>query len=444
MQVKKKWHENADDLYKQGKTWVEIAEEIQKIPGVEGNIWSIAERVRSYIRKQSFYTGQQTQAKAPVTQAVPQETPQTGESVTYKADGSIVSTKFIFLAEGENLTPSQLLKLHGLNPTDWKVYTYTNNFWNSQAKGGALLICYQSKLIATPLKGVRPDPAELRSLYVDLVRDPLPVRVDHKVYGDKLAVVHVADLHLGKLCWQGESPENYDYKIARDVYFRAVFDIADRLEGKGIEQILFVWSNDFFNSDNPEQTTTKGTPQDTDVREKKLHRVGCQMLAQGIEILKQIAPVRTFYTPSNHDEMSAYHALLLLEAYFRNDPEVQVDPEPYPRKFVLYGITLLGFCHGNTENSKGSKDKASRLASTMPIEARELWSQAKVYEMHVAHLHGEQVTQEINGVIVRRVSSPTAADNYHTTAGFIGAVRKCQAFIYEKERGLVDVLNSPV
>ena len=52
--------------------------------------------------------------------------------------------------------------------------------------------------------------------------------------------------------------------------------------------------------------------------------------------------------------------------------------------------------------------------------------------------------QEINGVIVRRISSPTALDTYHTTRGYMGAVRKAQTFLYHKERGLVHTINTPV
>ena len=118
--------------------------------------------------------------------------------------------------------------------------------------------------------------------------------------------------------------------------------------------------------------------------------------------------------------------------------------DAYPRKYILYGNTLLGFTHGNRENDKGGKEKASRLASLMPIEAKGLWGKARYYEMHAAHLHSEQMIQEINGVIVRRIASPTATDTYHTNYGYMGAVRKAQTFIYDRVRGLVQIINSPV
>ena len=261
-----------------------------------------------------------------------------------------------------------------------------------------------------------------------------------------MAEVNIADLHLGKLCWHGDTPENFDYKIARDLYYQLIGEIAEQLKDKPIEYITFVWSNDFFNSDTVNQTTTGGTPQDTDIRERKLFNVGVEMLVRGIEMLQEIVkvPIRTFYTPSNHDEMCGYHALKYLEAWFRKDTSVEIDISAYPRKYQLFGKTLIGYCHGDKENSNGSKEKASRLASLMPLEAKRLWAQADFNEMHTAHLHSEQMIQEINGVIVRRISSPTASDTWHTESGYLGAVRKAQTFIYDKERGLVQIINTPV
>jgi hypothetical protein len=294
----------------------------------------------------------------------------------------------------------------------------------------------------TANKGI--DLAELDRHFAELNRENFTPPTIRPIIGSLMAEVNIADLHLGKLCWHGDTPEDYDYKIARDTYYRIIGEIAEQLKGKPIEYITFVWANDFFNADTIEQTTTGGTRQDCDVRWQKMYNVGVEMLVRGVEMLEDIAPIKTFYTPSNHDEIGGYLALKYLEAWFRQDPNVSVDTDAYPRKYQLYGNTLIGYCHGSTENSRGNKDKASRLASLMPIEARKLWGQAQFYEMHAAHLHSEQMIQEINGVIVRRISSPTALDTWHTVSGYLGAVRKAQTFIYDKERGLVQTINTPV
>lgn len=417
------WKEESLSLYQSGKGWLDIAEVIQPKYFPKEKPFGIAERIRSFIRRSPEYN-----SKNPS---------KTIEGQSMSSDGTLTSIKFITLAEGEDMTPTRIMKLHGLNPYSWQVVTYNNNMWNTQVKGGILQISYQSKLIVKPLKTSLPTLEEMREVFSELERTGVPKIIPRVHKGHKMAEVNVADLHLGKLCWYGEAPENYDHKIAREVYYTALSDVVDRIRGLGLKYILFVWSNDFFNSDNAEQTTSHGTRQDTDVREKKLYKTGFEMLVQGIEMLKEVAPVKTFYVASNHDEICSFHALLGLSAWFRNDPEVEIEESPYPRKYHLFGKTLIGFTHGASE-------KAPRLASLMPIEAKEYWSQATTYEMHTAHLHSEHAIQEVNGVIVRRISSPTVADSWHTKSGYIGAVRKIQTFVYDEERGLLDILNTPV
>lgn len=420
----------AEQLYrKYGRNWSCIADEMMPLfPGLKH--FEVKEKIRSHVRRAPYFRQQK------------QEDFQRS-SIEYKSDGSIISEKFIVVRDGDEMTPEYIIEAHGLKPSAWEVVSYKNNFWNSQIKGGAKQISYQSKLTVKPRKG-GVDLAEIDKHFAALDRKHFVPPIIKPMLGDMMAEVNIADLHLGKLCWHGDTPENYDYKIARDTYYRIIGEVCEEIKGKPLEYILFVWSNDFFNSDNEEKTTTAGTPQDTDIREKKLFNVGCEILVRGVEMLSDIAPVKTFYTPSNHDALTGYHALKYLEAWFRRDPNIEINTDAYPRKYLLYGNTLLGFCHGDKEESKGTKERASRLASLMPLEAAHLWGQARYREMHSAHLHSEQMIQEINGVIVRRISSPTALDTWHTQSGYVGAVRKAQTFLYGRERGLMQVINTPV
>lgn len=423
------WKAEAERLrFEENKSWTETADELSKyFPSLSAT--QVRDKVRTYIRNTPRY---KTVAKDNRAQG----------SFEYRADGSIISQKFITIRDGDDMTPSFLLEAHGLKPSAWEVISYRNNFWNTQIKGGTKQISYQSRLSAKPANKL--DLAEIDKHFAQLERKSFkPPKVKAKT-GTMMAEVNVADLHLSKLCWRGDTPENYDYKIARETFYRIIAEAIDNLRGKPIEYITFVWANDYFNADTIGNTTTAGTPQDVDVRWQKMFNVGVEMLVRGMEMLSEVAPVKTFYTPSNHDESTGYHALKYLEAWFRKDPMVEINTDAYPRKYQLYGNTLIGYCHGDKENRRGTKEKASRLASLMPIEASSLWGQAKFREMHAAHLHSEQMIQEINGVIVRRISSPTASDTWHTEHGYIGAVRKAQVFLYEKERGLLQTINIPV
>lgn len=390
------------------------------------------EKIRRYIRDTPLYKS-----------AVPDEPEKS--SFEYHADGSIVSEKFITCKNGQNMTPEFLLAAHGLDVSRWEVVSYKNNFWNSQLKGGYLQISYQSKLTARP-KSQSLDLAEIDKHFDLLDRHYAPpVILPERKSGPLIAEVNIADLHLGRLSWYGDTGENYDHKIARDIYLQCISDICHDLKGRDIEYISFPLGNDLLNSDTPDKTTTAGTPQDTDIRWQKMTNVAIDMVIDGFEMLKTVAPIQAFYVASNHDEVSTYGIVNTVKAWYRNDPSVTVDRDAISRKYRLYGNTLVGYSHGNNEkSSEGNKNRIGKLAANIPVEAPQMWAQSKYREFHAAHFHSEHAIEEVNGVIVRRISSPTAPDTWTFRSGYVGAVRKAQTFIYDKERGLMQIINTPV
>lgn len=437
------WHLEAMQMYQRGMKPRDMAPLLCHYFPADHNILRVKDSIRKYIQNTDEYKARHSTIApgggdlSDCTIEAEKPTEQYKSSVEYKQDGSIISTKFLKLQNGEKLTPEELLTLHGLDPCLWEVTHCINNFWNSQLTGGILQISYQSKLTAKPKKqGL--SFAEIDAHFAEMDREHITPEIAYRTHeGHMMAEVNIADLHLGKLCWHGDTPENYDYKIAQDLFYRLISEICGQLRDKPLDYILFVWSHDFFNCDTITQTTTAGTPQDVDVRWQKLFNVGCDMLVKGIEMLMQIASVKTFYIPSNHDEMTGYHAMKYIQAWFRHDENVEVIQNAQPRFYHVYGENLIGFTHGDTE-------KANRLSALMPNEARQQWGVTQYHELHCGHLHSERATEELNGVIVRRIASPTATDTWHNKSGYIGAVRKAQTFIWDKDNGLMQTINTPV
>lgn len=378
--------------------------------------------------------------KSNVKQNTTTDTPPTDTkgSFEYKANGDSISERIIEISHLEEITPELMMEKHGLKKDLWEVISYRNNFWQNQTKENKTLTLYQSKLIVKPKKqGLSLE--EIDKHFEQLDRKfvmPINIKSKPQPKRNRIAEINIADLHLGKLCWVGDTGNNFDYKIAMQVFRDITTRIYSELP-RDLDYIIFVWANDFFNCDTITNTTTAGTQQSVDIRWQKLFNKGVEMLVEAITLFSVIAPVKTFYIASNHDEMTGYHALKYLEAWFRNDDNVEIDTSPMARKYMLYGNTLIGFTHGD-------KEKANRLSALMPIEAKELWGKAKYNEMHTAHLHSEHAIVEINGVIIRRIASPTATDHWHYTSGYVGAVRKAQTFIYDKELGLTNIINTPV
>ena len=422
------WQDRAMQLKTDGKTYNEIASQLNSEYLDEQFSYC---QVRGWLRRHNK-TGE------------PKKEP-FRKKTEYRNDGSVLFESIIELFENDVVTPEKLLEAHGLDISQWTVINCTNNYWESQIKGGRKIVLYQSKLTAKPIQNsVSTD--VIRSLFDELNRETPAITADYPMAEhSKMAEVNIADLHLGKLCWHGNTGENYDHKIAKKNFESIVERICEELQGMGLEYILFVWSNDYFNSDNEESTTTKGTPQDTDIRFEKLFKAGTKMLVWAIERFKQIAPVKTFRIPSNHDNVLSLSALVVLQAWFRNDKQVTISDDSTPRKYILFGNSLTGFCHGDTEGRESkNKEKASRLASLMPIEARGLWGKALYCEMHAGHLHSEQMINEINGVIVRRISSPTASDTWHVNSAYVGSTRKAQTFIYDAADGIIKIIHTPI
>lgn len=359
-------------------------------------------------------------------------------------DGSItISAEIVADADSEKLmNEDNLLTKLGYDPLVWEIVSSScrKGEWDAQIKGGDIKKLYSYRVNANVKKreGSICQTALLDAMIAELNKSDRLVRHEPiYVAGENIAIVSIADLHLGKLAWYKECGGNYDYKICRERYFYIINRAITYLKQiKNLEKIVFFWSQDFFHYDSLRITTTAGTPQDTDVRWQKLFQVGCQMLVDGIELLRDElnVPIHTFYTRSNHDMQVSYYAVNYLYAWFHKDQRVEVDNEPIGRKYIEYGVNLMGFGHGDEEKK--------RIHTLMQIEEREAWGRTTSHEYFLGHFHKQMVyypgVNDEGGVTVRYLASPTETDNWHYTEGYIGSMKAAQVFIRNKYEGPTD------
>ena len=239
------------------------------------------------------------------------------------------------------------------------------------------------------------------------------------------------DLHLGKLGWAAESTENYDHKIAAQRFNWIVEETISRLQGERYETILFPIGNDFFNFDNPEGETTKGTLQDNDLRWAKMFPIGKGLMACGMENMTALGPVEGFYMPGNHDYTTSFYLTDTLSSWFRNSDCITINTSPNPRKYTRYGVSCIGFTHLDKEKN--------RVFGNMQNEVPKMWANTIFHEFHGAHLHSEHVKEQ-HGVIARNLSSVTGRDFWHHQYGYTGAIARVQHFIYDKKNGPDDIM----
>jgi hypothetical protein len=359
------------------------------------------------------------------------------ETFEIKSDGSHRSTKLLELSNQELKDPNFILTSHGYDPKTWELFSSSSKQWHVYSKIDKIQTLYASSITARPRK----DELSIefaKDVFLEMSQNyqsPVHIPVSYS-YDGKMLELNIADLHLGKLCWSGDSNDTYNHEIARERFFYTINDVLTRTKHYKFNKILFVWSNDFFHHETTNVSTTAGTRQDTDLRWQQLYKMGTQMLVEAIDLMSQFAPVETFYIGSNHDETSSYYATEHLAAWYRSNPNVTVDTDPKIRKYVEFGECLIQFSHGHSEGK--------RIGELMPSEAREAWGRCQFTEVHAGHFHSERTTTKDNGTIVRYLGSPTGTDNWHYKSGYSTSVKKSESFVWDKEFGLQDIIFTTI
>ena len=358
-------------------------------------------------------------------------------SVEIMPDGSHKSDKLLRMSEKQAKDVDFLLAAHGYDKEKWTLTGARSNIWNSYSKQDGIMTLYSSQITVKPRNTGKSD-EEWQRFFTQLgetFQSPVHTPTRHSKDG-KMLEINVADLHIGKLSWTGDSNDTYNHEIARERFFYVLNDALTRTQDYSFEKILFVWSNDWFHVDGPSKSTTKGTPQDVSMQFEHMFEYGCEMLVQGMDLLNQVAPLITLYTASNHDRLTSFFATHYLAAWYRNNAHVTVDSRPLSRKAVRFGANLLGLTHGHLEKKE--------MGSWMASEYRKDWGETFYHEVHAAHNHREMVVEESNGQITRYTSSPTGTDRWHHDGTYTGAIQKAQTFIWDRDYGLENTLNTIV
>jgi len=253
--------------------------------------------------------------------------------------------------------------------------------------------------------------------------------------------ISLFDIHFGKLGWHAETGENdYDYKIAEERFMNCLSAhiTNGKNTGHNIEKITFPIGNDFFNSDTayPIPTTTRGTPQGEDLRWQKMFNTGWKIIVNGIELCKSLAPVEIPIIPGNHDFQRSFYLGEVINAYYRNDPNVTINNSPRPQKYVEYGVNLIGYTHGNAKDIS-----IGRLLMLMQQDVPQSWARTKFREWHLGDIHHEKkitLSQEdYQALVIRYLKSLSGDDGWHSQKGY-KSIKGGESFLWNKKYGMVN------
>lgn len=359
-----------------------------------------------------------------------------GTTTEINKDGSFTSSKLIQITEDDLKNPAALLKAHGFDHKEWELVNARNSIWNSFSRKDGTRELYSSKITVKP-KFSDVTLEDIECWFNRLDRKYEPINLPFKTCGgkkDKLLLIDIADLHMNLQASMFVTGNEYNCDIAQEVFLHVIEDIIGRIYLDSFEKIIFCIGGDMLNSDNISGTTTKGTIQNNDKHLFDAYEQICALTIKTIDKLREIAPVHVVYVPGNHDMTVGFKLAMMIHAWFRNDLDVTVDYSPLPRKYIVFGTTLLVFAHDGD---------VKRLPKLIADEAREYWSSIDTTEVFLQHLHGEAVLMEEYNMRIQRLPTISAKSEWTVSKGY-NSKRQHKSFIFDKEDGLKTVLYTPI
>lgn len=256
-----------------------------------------------------------------------------------------------------------------------------------------------------------------------------PVKVTRAKRDDKLLNLYtVSDFHIGMLAWADESGDDWDMKIAEDLFsrwFDAAFQKAPDA-GTGVVNLL----GDFAHFDGLVAVTpASGHALDADTRYQKLVRYMIRMVRRVVDMaLVKHKNVRLLIVQGNHDESGMIWLAEMFSTLYDNEPRVFVDTSPDVYKMVQHGKTTLFFHHGH-------KARFDAIEPVMIAKFRKAFGESVYSYAHVGHLHHQKIVESRN-MIVEQHRTLAAKDAYASRGGWMSG-RSANVITYSAEYGEV-------
>ena len=321
-----------------------------------------------------------------------------------------------------------LAKLHKIDLTKYKISTY----WSKLKSNGK----FTSSVLASLIK-IDTDLISQKEIILKELKYQLPGYLPlgpKKTTGNLAYEINIPDIHFGKMSWGEESGEDYDLKIAEKRYLSAINELLSNVSEKSIEKFIFPIGNDMINIDSRRNETFAGTPQDSDSRFYKIVKTVKSILIKTINGLSLIAPVDVIVISGNHDTETMFMIGEMLDAYYHNNPIVNVDNSPKQRKYYQYGVSGFQYTHGNEE-------KHNELGLIFATEEPKLWADTKYRFCKLGHFHSNKKLQylsvgEHQGFQVQVLPSLSGSDAWHKSKGYM-SIKQAKGFLYDKDKGQI-------
>lgn len=357
------------------------------------------------------------------------------EFETSYQDGSIEAQKVVEYNKEIFGDKNKLLDFLGYNHQDWEFIYITTSVWQQHTKEQTT-----KQLYAVKFK-VKPKIAELelrdalkiaQEVFSQGIK-PLKIKKEKKssvLNENKLMFIPQIEAHLGKISDEIETGTNYNYNIAIERVKKIFEECLLMQEREKCGTCLLIIGGDFFNSESNSQTT-RGTPQQNDIRYKKMFNIGLELYTEGILTLKNyFDKIDVKITVGNHARAMEYFLYIALSCFFKGDDKIIFSEDYKDTQSYVFGKVGMFFNHGDPNQR--------RLVSSIPAEFYKEYGATKFRYLFLGHLHKlEQINSE-NGIIVHRVPAICENDNWHYENRFgIGNIPQHEIMIFDKECGII-------
>lgn len=354
-------------------------------------------------------------------------------AVEYSENDSITSwtgdTQLIKLTSEKNVkTLDDLIEVCEIDIKEWDI-----NSWYCRSSNGRYTVEARLKK-----KKVEQDLLKQKELIIEelskVTKDWSSIKKTKTSNNKYLLELSLPDVHFGKLAHAEETGEDYDIKIAEKRFKDAIDYFLALVDMSQIEKIFFPIGNDLINFDNKHNTTVNGTPQDSDSRFHKVLRTVKKVLINCIDYLETYAPVDVVIVQGNHDETMMFTLGEILDAYYRNNKNININNSPKLRKYYKYGNTGIQLTHGD-------KEKHTDLGLIFATEEPQLWADTKFRFCQLGHFHKTKKLDYMSvdtlpGFQIQILPSLSGTDAWHYGKGY-GGLKQAKAFLFHKENGIV-------
>ena len=333
--------------------------------------------------------------------------------------GTIEST---IVTDFEPKDDIELAKLHKINLDKYVI----TNYWSKMLPSGKFTSSIFSKRkepkdyspedFAKFLENYKPNNVQVSKLKNDNSKDHVDVEIS------------LSDYHLAKRIVDGDnSPEERAlrfFNVAQSLIFKVRANY-------NINTAVLPISNDFFHTDNYQNQTTQGTPQDTIMDYSSEYELGFAILVDTINMLRQNASdVKVVLVQGNHDKTKSFYLAHALDIFFKDAFDVEFIREHSVVKGLTLGNTFIGWHHGNCKI-----EDLPLLFATHPKYSHQ-FGDAIYREVHTGDKH-HYMAKEVKGVRIQQMPSLSGTDRWHLDNNYVHSVRAALALVYDLNLGKI-------